>query len=199
MTHSSELYIAIEGIDGTGKTHVANFIANKYRFLKIQEPSNSELGRMIVSGNWDPLTDFFLFMADRANFLKSIDIGVNLVSDRSLYSSYAYQGVHLLKKFNSFDDYFNFFMQAGKLLPRLPDFVFVLYSDVDLAMDRIGKRGEMSRFERKEFLERVQDMYFKLDGRIEKLKFINSNCKLEKLIDTMDAEVKELLSQDHLP
>ncbi|MGC8546895.1 MAG: dTMP kinase [Thermoplasmata archaeon] len=196
LTHSSKLYIAIEGIDGTGKTHVANHISERFGFVKIQEPSNDELGNFIVNKNWDPLTDFFLFMADRSNFLKDLDPDRNFVSDRSLYSSYAYQGVYLSRKFPSYDDYFSFFMQIGKLLPRIPDFVFVLYSDVDLALDRIGKRGTFSRFEKKEFLEGVQEMYFRLQGRIKNLKFINSNCTLDELLQSIDREIIELLPQD---
>lgn len=198
MIHTSRLYIAIEGIDGTGKTHVADHISEKFGFVKIQEPSNDELGKFIVNKNWDPLTDFFLFMADRSNFLKDLGPDKNFVSDRSLYSSYAYQGVYLLKKFPSYDDYFNFFMQIGKLLPRIPDFVFVLYSDVDLALDRIGKRGTFSRFEKREFLEGVQQMYFKLKGRMNNLKFIDSNCSLDELFHSVDKEITELLPRDHL-
>jgi len=198
LIHTSRLYIAIEGIDGTGKTHVADHISEKFGFVKIQEPSNDELGKFIVNKNWDPLTDFFLFMADRSNFLKDLGPDKNFVSDRSLYSSYAYQGVYLLKKFPSYDDYFNFFMQIGKLLPRIPDFVFVLYSDVDLALDRIGKRGTFSRFEKREFLEGVQQMYFKLKGRMNNLKFIDSNCSLDELFHSVDKEITELLPRDHL-
>ncbi len=196
MIHSSSIYIAIEGIDGTGKTNVTNHISEKFNFIKIQEPSADEIGKIIVGKEWDALTDFFLFMADRSNFLKNLDPARNYVSDRSLYSSYAYQGVYLSKRFPSYDEYFNFFIQVQNLLPRVPDFVFVLYSDVDIAIDRIGKRGSFSRFEKREFLDNVQQMYFRLKGRLKNIKFIDSNCSLDYLFVSIDREIKELLQQD---
>ncbi|MEM3313721.1 MAG: hypothetical protein QXT48_05045 [Thermoplasmatales archaeon] len=88
MTPSSRLYVAVEGIDGTGKTFVARHISEKFNFIMVQEPSDSDIGMLVRKSKWDPATDFFLFMADRANMLRNLPSDVNIISDRSLYSSF---------------------------------------------------------------------------------------------------------------
>ncbi len=199
MTHSSRIYLAIEGIDGTGKTYVADYISKKYSFVKLQEPSKSELGNFISNGAWDPVTDFFLFMADRASFLKDLPRDTNYVSDRSLYSSFAYQGYYLMERFRGIDEYFEFFMNSSKILPFLPTHVFVLFSDVDLALKRISGRGKLTRFEKRDYLEKVQEIYFSLKGRVENIKFVDSNNALDDLFKLIDKEITSLSPRGHLP
>lgn len=193
MIHSSRIYLAIEGIDGTGKTYVAKHISEKFNFLLIQEPSSGEIGKIIRSGEWDPSSDFFLFMADRSDMLKKIPDGVNIVSDRSLYSSFAYQGYYLWQKFQTREGYYNFFLQASKLLPSTPTHVFVLTCDVDTALRRVRNRGPTSRFERKEYLEGVQALYLELGKIARNVVFIDSNVTLDKLYESVDREVTKLL------
>lgn len=199
MTHSSDIYLAVEGIDGTGKTFVTRHIAEKFGFTKIQEPSNGPIGSLIENGNWDPSTDFFLFMADRVELLKIVHDKKNIVSDRSLYSSYAYQGVYLKNYFGNFDEYFHFFMSAAKLVPLLPTHIFVLYCDVNVALKRVNKRGESSRFERAEYLKGVQDLYFNLKDKISNVTYIDSNVSLDELYGNVDDRVISLLRQARPP
>jgi dTMP kinase len=199
LTHSSSVYLAIEGIDGTGKTFVAKHIAEKFGFSIIQEPSSGQIGKLISESVWDPTTDFFLFMADRTAILKDQKDKGNVVSDRSLYSSYAYQGYYLKNSFGSLDAYFDFFMNTARLLPILPTHVFLLHCDVDVALGRIKKRGPASRFERREYLEGVQTLYFSLKGKLDNIVLIDSNGTLEELYREVDGQVTKLLSQVHLP
>ncbi|MEL9914912.1 MAG: dTMP kinase [Thermoplasmatales archaeon] len=193
MTPSSRLYVAVEGIDGTGKTFVARHISEKFNFIMVQEPSDSDIGMLVRKSKWDPATDFFLFMADRANMLRNLPSDVNIISDRSLYSSFAYQGYDLWKKFGSIDRYIDFFNSVSKMLPALPSHVFVLLSDVNKALERIKGRGELSRFERMDYLEGVQKMYLQLRNVRDNVKYIDSNVTLEKLYESVDAEIIELL------
>jgi dTMP kinase len=198
LTPSSNIYLAIEGIDGTGKTFVAKHIAEKFNFSTIQEPSAGRIGSLIEENNWDPVTDYFLFMADRAEMLKDWVIRGNVVSDRSLYSSYAYQGYHLRKSFEDVNQYFDFFMKTAKLLPVLPTHVFILFCDVDVALGRVMKRGETSRFEKREYLNGVQELYFSLKGRINDLTYVDSNGSLDQLYEEVDRRVTKLLQQGRL-
>ncbi len=193
MTRSSSIYLAIEGIDGTGKTFVARHIAEKFNFSMIQEPSSGQIGKLISGNDWDPATDFFLFMADRTAMLKEEKKKGNVVSDRSLYSSYAYQGYYLRKSFGTADGYFDFFSRTAKLLPILPTHVFVLYCDVDVALGRVMKRGTTSRFEKREYLEEVQKLYYTLKGRIENIVYIDSGGTLDELYREVDSQVTKLL------
>ena len=199
MTRSSSIYLAIEGIDGTGKTYVARHISEKFGFSTLQEPSPGRIGSLIKDGDWDPVTDYFLFMADRSAMLKDLESSGNIVSDRSLYSSYAYQGYYLSKLFKDEDDYFDFFMKSAKLLPALPTHLFILYCDVDIALGRVMKRGATSRFEKREYLNGVQKLYFGLKGRLSNLVYVDSNGSLDELYIEIDKQVTTLLQQVHLP
>ncbi len=193
MTRSSNIYLAIEGIDGTGKTFVAKHVAETFSFATVQEPSSGNIGSLINGNDWDPVTDFFLFMADRAAVLKEGRNQGNVVSDRSLYSSYAYQGYYLSKMFKDVDQYFDFFMKTARLLPVLPTHVFILYCDVDVALGRVTKRGAVSRFEKREYLEGVQNLYYGLKGKLENLTYIDSNGNLDQLYAEVDEQVTKLL------
>ncbi|MEM0128486.1 MAG: dTMP kinase [Thermoplasmatales archaeon] len=193
MTPFSRIYLAVEGIDGTGKTYVAKHISEKFNFIMAREPSNTEIGAVINSGQWDPITDFFLFMADRSNTLRGLPKDGNIVSDRSLYSSFAYQGYDLWKKFGTFERYFSFFNDVSKLLPALPTHVFVLFCNVNTALERIKGRGKLSRFERLEYLEGVQKLYLELGNVAENVTYVDSNVTLEKLYESVDKEVIKLL------
>ncbi|MGC8562681.1 MAG: dTMP kinase [Thermoplasmata archaeon] len=199
MTPSFSIYLAIEGIDGTGKTYVARHISEKFKFSTLQEPSTGKIGSLIKESNWDPITDFFLFMADRSAMLKDLKKMGNVVSDRSLYSSYAYQGYYLIKLFQNEDRYFDFFMKNAGLLPALPTHVFILYCDVDVALERVMKRGATSRFEKREYLDGVQNLYYGLRGRLNNLVYVDSNGSLDELYDEIDKQVTKLLQQAHLP
>ena len=193
MTRSSNIYLAIEGIDGTGKTFVAKHVAETFSFATVQEPSSGNIGSLINGNDWDPVTDFFLFMADRAAVLKEGRNRGNVVSDRSLYSSYAYQGYYLSKMFKDVDQYFDFFIKTARLLPVLPTHVFILYCDVDVALGRVTKRGAVSRFEKREYLEGVQNLYYGLKGKLENLTYIDSNGNLDQLYAEVDEQVTKLL------
>lgn len=198
MTPSSRIYLAIEGIDGTGKTYVTRHIVKKYGFSQVQEPSDGPIGSLIEKGNWSPSTDYFLFMADRSHLLNEIDRKKNLVSDRSLYSSYAYQGVSLRSYFQSLDEYFDFFMKTARLIPVIPTHVFILYSDVDLALNRVSDRGETSRFEKVGYLNEVQGLYFSLKDKLPNVTLIDSNVTLDELYSEIDDNVTLLLQQARL-
>lgn len=199
MTRSSNIYLAVEGIDGTGKTYVAKHIAEKFNFSIIREPSSGAIGQLIKDNSWNPTTDFFLFMADRASMLKETEVEGNIVSDRSLYSSFAYQGYFLKNSFRDMKEYYNFFMNTAKLLPRLPTHVFVLFCEVDVALERVTKRGEVSRFEQREYLQGVQEIYFDLKKRMKNVTFIDSNGTLNDLYQEVDKEVTRLLRLAHPP
>ena len=100
-------YIALEGIDGAGKTSVQ---AELRRLLEeaghevvcVREPGGTRLGHSIRRVLLDgpvvaPWAEALLFAADRAHLVDEIvrpalSRGAWVVSDRSVYSSLAYQG-----------------------------------------------------------------------------------------------------------
>jgi dTMP kinase len=101
-------YIAFEGIEGTGKSTLAARLvtyleANGVDALFVREPGGSATGEQIRSvlldptGQVAPWTEVLLFAAARAQLAREVvgpalDAGRWVVSDRSVYSSLAYQG-----------------------------------------------------------------------------------------------------------
>ncbi|NQV05241.1 dTMP kinase [bacterium] len=102
-------YIAFEGVDGAGKTTVALAVAERLRFAGhdvcfVREPGGTATGEMIRSvlldrgdRDVDPWAEALLFAAGRAQLAvevvgPALAAGSFVLSDRSVYSSLAYQG-----------------------------------------------------------------------------------------------------------
>lgn len=102
------LFIVLEGGEGTGKSTQAGAIAARLRqhgreVVETFEPGSGDLGREIrrllldPSFSPSPVTEAFLYAADRAEHVRTVirpalDAGCDVVSDRFLWSSLAYQG-----------------------------------------------------------------------------------------------------------
>ena len=102
-------YVAFEGVDGSGKTSYIESLTNHLEkkqidYKIVREPGGSKLGEgirdLLLSHEYevDPLTEALLFSANRANLVKevirpSIEAGIKIISDRSAFSSVAYQGI----------------------------------------------------------------------------------------------------------
>ena len=101
-------YIAFEGIDGSGKTSVIENLSdilnsqNKEHTI-VREPGGTSVGEgireLLLSHDYkvNPLAEALLFCAQRSQLIEevvlpSLNNGVVVLSDRSAYSSVAYQG-----------------------------------------------------------------------------------------------------------
>lgn len=102
------LYIALEGADRVGKSTQVEKLAKRLRTLELQvvetrEPGGTALGseirRLVLQESIQShTTELLLFLADRAEhqervILPTLKRGGVVVSDRSAYSTVAYQGV----------------------------------------------------------------------------------------------------------
>lgn len=141
------MYIAFEGIEGAGKSTVAEHIAerlgsNGVPVLRVREPGGTPAGEQIrqvllhFEGEVSPWTEALLFAAARSQLAagpitEALDAGSWVLSDRSVYSSLAYQGaarslgIDLVKTVN----------QIG-LAGVWPDFVVLLRLDVASGLER---------------------------------------------------------------
>lgn len=102
-------FIVVEGIDGSGKTTLAERLAKDLkrrgrRVLRTREPGSTRVGENIRSILLDarneamtPLTELFLYMASRAQLVDrvirpALRRGTDVVCDRYYFSTAAYQG-----------------------------------------------------------------------------------------------------------
>ena len=100
-------YVAIEGIDGAGKTSVQDALRERLEALGhevvcVREPGGTAVGealrRVLLHGpSVSPWAEALMFAADRAHLVAEVvrpalERGAWVLSDRSVYSSLAYQG-----------------------------------------------------------------------------------------------------------
>ncbi len=151
-------YIGLEGVEGAGKTTIAAALrdvleADGTEAIVVREPGGTELGEeirrlLLHSGDMSPWAEAALFAAQRAQLAAEVvrpalERGTWVVSDRTYYSSLAYQGgarglgVDRVRAINE-----------AALDGVVPDLVVVLDVDPGLGLgrqtdaDRIGTTGE---------------------------------------------------------
>lgn len=156
-------YIAFEGLEGCGKsTHVTR-LAEKINAVATREPGGTRIGALLRSILADPentdlnsRAELLLMTADRAQHMSeliepALQRGQHVVSDRSMYSTLAYQGygrgldVDTLLSIN-----------AWALNNVLPEIVVWIQIPTEEANTRLAKRN-LDRFEREgaDFFARI--------------------------------------------
>jgi len=165
------MLIVIEGIDGSGKTFIAQklvkYLENKgYKVFLTKEPTEGPTGKLIknllesehkIDEIWGKIMAL-LFAADR--YYHQIEIsqkekeGYIIISDRYYHSTFAYQ-----LSYPNMD--INWVMEMHKYLKK-PDYVFILDVPVEIALERIKNREKKNIYENKEFLEKIRERYLKL-------------------------------------
>jgi len=156
------LYIAFEGIDGSGKTlqsqKMAKTLRSKgYNITYVREPWDEKLKNFLYNHELEPDVETYVFAIDRIMLqrkivLKALKEGNIVISDRSVYASLAYQGARGLP--------LEFILFVNRTV-KMPDIVILLDIPVDEALERI-KRRRRTRFEEREYLEKVREIYLKL-------------------------------------
>lgn len=101
------MFVTFEGPEGAGKSTVIALVASRLRsqertVLTTREPGAGEVGRavreiLLDGGTLEPLTELFLFLADRAEHIAktvrpALDRGEVVLCDRHADSTVAYQG-----------------------------------------------------------------------------------------------------------
>ncbi|PMP91734.1 MAG: dTMP kinase [Desulfurella sp.] len=155
-------YIVFEGLDGSGKTTVSKMFvrylfSKNYTVFYTREPYTTEI-ETLIRQNQTNKTLLFLFLADRSihiEKLKNQNVDF-IVSDRSFYSTVAYQGygggidIDFVIKLNEFvvDNF-------------LPDVVFYLDCSPDIALSR-SKKLDAIENKNLDFFEKVRQGYLDL-------------------------------------
>lgn len=194
----NKLFVAIEGIDGSGKTTVSRHLAKSFedqgiKVFLTREPTEDLPETMIRSNFNNGVALFFLFMADRAKHENTIAMKLSenylVISDRFLASSFAYQGPIIEKYFGNFEDTFKWMRMVSMPLKLLPDITFLLDIDPVMAMDRIRNR-EKSLFEKPEYLAQVRKYY--LATASSNTVVLNAGLPLEEKLAVMMETINSL-------
>ena len=195
-------YVALEGIEGAGKSTVAAVVARHLeergcRVLTVREPGGTGAGESIRRILLDPDTDLapwpeaLLFAAARAQLARDVvgpalAAGTWVVSDRTVYSSLAYQGGARGLGIESVRD-----VNAPGLGEVWPHLVVLLRLDPDTGLarqrvvDRIGGEG-------RDFQAAVAAAYDEL-ARAEPDRFVTVDAG--RPLETVVADVFDLLEQ----
>ncbi len=166
--------IALEGIDGSGKSTQAEMLAaslekDGHEVVLTCEPTHGPAGQQLQSyllgpsRHLTPAEELELFMADRREHVAqiirpSLERGKIVITDRYYYSSVAYQGALGLNP--------NDILAANEAFAPLPELVFILTLPVPQALARLSKKGKETRQVSESFpyLKQVAAIYAGLKG-----------------------------------
>lgn len=169
------IFIAVEGIEGVGKSSVISVIADVmsekgFVSRSTREPGGTDLAeqiRALLKSNdysVDSKTELLLMFAARSHHVQSVIMpsmrdGVSIISDRYVAASYAYQGAARSgdeKMIATLDQY------ACEVQPHL---TILITCPVDVALSRVQSRNlPIDRIESESaaFFERAQDKYLEI-------------------------------------
>ena len=185
-------YIGLEGVDGSGKSTVGKALVDRLEAagetaILVREPGGTELGEavrslLLDSARLDDWAEVFLFAAQRAELAREVlapalESGHWVVSDRTYYSSIAYQG----RARGLGEDKVRFINEIG-LDGIVPQHVFVLDVEPDVALarqdgpDRIGREGV-------DFQSAVRSCYLDLAESEEKVVVLDGALSVEEMAD----------------
>lgn len=200
--------IALEGIDGSGKSTQAAYLCGRLekegiRCYRTMEPTDSPIGaliRQILRGEMktDNRVIAGLFVADRLDHLlnaengiaSKVEAGMTVVSDRYYFSSYAY---------NSVDMPMDWVIQANEPSSRILRPALNVFIDIepDAALERIAKnRVRQELFETKARLELVRENYrkaFELLRDEEQVVIIDGNRPEEEIAVSVWEAVRDCI------
>ena len=160
----------MEGIDGSGKSSLCRILGQMLSsegidVIMTQEPTNDEIGKLIREGRVKDISqkaEALLFVADRAVHTEQIKSwmaeGKLVICDRYFASTVAYQSSGLNDE--SLDREWLIALNVPVMIE--PDLTVLLDMDPEKGLQRIGERGEISKFEELRYLGNVRREYLRL-------------------------------------
>ena len=204
------ILIALEGIDGSGKTTQAQELVKrlkkeKHKVIYTKEPTDEPTGKLIrqvLAGEIKvpPLSLQYLFSADRGvhqlELEKYLSKGYIVITDRYFWSAVAY-GISDLQ---GEPDYY---MAAFSILSMYhqfmaPNFTFFLDVSVDEAFKRISKSSKHSEiYDKKDKLVKIKNAYDLLIKKFEKeFVVVNGENDIDEVQEDLIAEVIDVVKKN---
>lgn len=194
------LFIAFEGLDGSGSQHYATSLARLmsregYRVTQTSEPTSTMIGGLIrarLANEWNiaPETLQLLFTADRAEHLRSkimpaLDAGRIVVCDRYLLSALAYNVVLV----NDLP-----WLRALNARFPTPDLTFVIQVDPKVCVRRLKlEQLELNMRAEEEKLREVWKEYARLAKESDAIHIIDGERDDIAIMDEIGQIVQECL------
>lgn len=165
------ILIAIEGVDGAGKTTQATKLVEAllsagldavYRKEPTDSPYGREIRRSAREGRLSVEDELALFIADRRQHVADVLVpglaaGTIFIVDRYYYSTAAYQGARGLDAHEIVD--------ANEQFAPRPDLLVIIDVDASLGLERVHQRGtEVDLFEREDLLTKSRSIFGEFDG-----------------------------------
>ena len=168
------MFITLEGCEGVGKSTLIEhlkkyFLNNNIDFIFTKEPGATKEGQALrkilldKTIKLEPLSETFLLLADRLEHVRKIikpalKKNKNVLSDRYLDSTYAYQGAGRKIDKDKLDQ-----LIKPLKFPE-PDLTIYLDLPVEEGIKRAKGRDKLDRFEEEEidFFERIRNSYLDL-------------------------------------
>jgi dTMP kinase len=146
--HFPGFLVAIEGIDGAGKTTQAHLLQaalqeRKLKVIRVKEPTDRPYGQMLrdsaVTGRLSLEEEIDLFIKDREQHVREVinpalHDGTIVIMDRYYFSTVAYQGARGVAPLKLLAD--------NEAFAPEPDLLFILDIDPKLGLQRIKMRGD---------------------------------------------------------
>ncbi|MCL4307219.1 MAG: dTMP kinase [Candidatus Thermoplasmatota archaeon] len=190
------MFVALEGIDGSGKTTVSSRLREKLesdgiKVFLTHEPTfsvDSIAGKLVSQRDAESaLKLFFMFTEDRyrhqAEISEKLDQGYLVLCDRYIYSSFAYQGSLLEGIFGTPERVVTWMSGVSEIIKIRPDLNVYLDISADTAIKRIWNRRNITGFEDLQYLDRVRSYY---TGVLRKhLVIMNGEDSIERIVDAI--------------
>jgi len=198
------MFVTFEGLDGSGKSTQAELLAGWLReqgreVLSTREPGGTPVGEavrnLVLHGDeLAPWTEAALFAAARAEHVErairpALESGADVVSDRYLDSSVAYQGIARgLGEERVLE--LNLTVTRG----LLPDRTFLVLVDPEEARRRGGEYRDRIERETEEFMLRADEAFRQLAGaHPERIVAVDGSREPDEIAEEVREHVRALL------
>ena len=192
-------FITFEGIDGSGKSTIAQQVHLRLKHLKKKviltvEPTNTPIGEFVnecIKKNTDPYITTFAFISDRILHCKQITTWLKekniVLCDRYAESTYAYQGAQLAA---TLDNPIHWLQSLSNNRILTPDRTFLFDLDPDIALKRIQNRDELIPFEKVSFLKTVRSNYLAL-AKEPRFRILDATNSIDTLVEKCVKDILE--------